>query len=674
MPLLAFSQMIRGLPLLFAGTLAACTPAVVPPIVWDCQMQPGTEVSSLPRIGCATDWSALAVRPLDASIPGAFTVKTGIDRSDGDALYFQDTEAYPIHWDFASAHRSGGGLPPVPELATFNGREYYAPDRRFVLGAVSYYEGPGAWVYEVAPYDNAGAELISLAFTSIQANTYFGPSLAFHPTSTSVAAVAEDLPPEIPVVSTDELFLGIDYQPLNLGESTGRLVFHEVAALDPSAVHYRDLVVLDHAPIDLPVCAGVISEEFQTPLSHINVLARNRGTPNMGLRGAMGDPVLRALEGLWVRLAVEADRFVIEEISAAEAEAWWAVHRPDPLQIEAMDTSVTDLIDAEQILDLDGSSLGDALHAAIAWAGGKASHMGGLARIGDTVRSPDSFVIPMSHYDGQMTRSGAWDALDNLLADPDAQGDPALRAARIAEIADLVRSEPMDPALLLSLVGKIQSEQGMSRRMRFRSSTNSEDLGQFTGAGLYTSTSADSGDDAAIEAAVLEVWASPWTFRSFEERAYWGLDHHAVGMAVMVHPAFPQEEANGVAVTNNPFDPSGSEPAFYVNAQRGDISVVQPPPGIVADQFLHYADYPGAPVVYLGHSNLVPGGQAVLTAEEIDLLASQLRAIHQFFLPAYGSLGGWYAMDTEWKVERGLNGPEIWVKQARPYPMTQGAR
>ena len=28
----------------------------------------------------------------------------------------------------------------------------------------------------------------------------------------------------------------------------------------------------------------MITEEFQTPLSHVNVLAQNRGTPNMGLR------------------------------------------------------------------------------------------------------------------------------------------------------------------------------------------------------------------------------------------------------------------------------------------------------------------------------------------------------------------------------------------------------
>ena len=34
--------------------------------------------------------------------------------------------------------------------ATFNTSEYFAPDRRFLLGAVTYYTGPGVWALEIA--------------------------------------------------------------------------------------------------------------------------------------------------------------------------------------------------------------------------------------------------------------------------------------------------------------------------------------------------------------------------------------------------------------------------------------------------------------------------------------------------------------------------------------------
>ena len=52
--------------------------------------------------------------------------------------------------------------------------------------------------------------------------------------------------------------------------------------------------MLDEAPNDISVVQGIITEEFQTPLSHVNVLSQNRKTPNMGLRNAMSTPSARA--------------------------------------------------------------------------------------------------------------------------------------------------------------------------------------------------------------------------------------------------------------------------------------------------------------------------------------------------------------------------------------------
>src|SRR5690606_12452291 len=109
------------------------------------------------------------------------------------------------------------------------------------------------------------------------------------------------------------------------------------------------------------------------------------------------------------------------------------------------------------------------------------------------------------------------------------------------------------------------------------SSTNAEDLDGFTGAGLYDSKSGDPNDpQRPVLDAVRKVWASVWYFRAFEEREYRSIEHTAVGMGLLVHNSFPEEEANGVALTNNPFDKSGLDPAFYVNVQLGDESVVLP--------------------------------------------------------------------------------------------------
>ena len=104
-----------------------------------CVNEPEAEPDFLNSIGCPDDFAALASEPLNASIPGARSLKTVIDRLDGDKLYFQNSKRYMIHWEFASEHLSGQGLPPVPPLAQFNEKEYYSPSRRFLLGAITFY-------------------------------------------------------------------------------------------------------------------------------------------------------------------------------------------------------------------------------------------------------------------------------------------------------------------------------------------------------------------------------------------------------------------------------------------------------------------------------------------------------------------------------------------------------
>lgn len=272
---------------------------------WTCAIAKGETPDSSDKIGCQADFETLASRPLDASIPGARSAKTIIDQADKDKLYFTNSQKFPIHFDFASTHLSGKGLPPIGEIALFNSTEYFSPARRFLLGAVTYYENPGVWTYEIAPYDTATPDMVARAYTEIQKAAFFGETLYFHPTSSSVEGLIPDLPSSVKVITSDKLFEGIDYQPLNLGESMGQLRFYEAAKLGTTYVGPRDIAVLDHVPNDIAVVSGLITEEMQTPLSHVNVLSQNRGTPNMSLRGAFQSPELRDLENAWVRLVVD---------------------------------------------------------------------------------------------------------------------------------------------------------------------------------------------------------------------------------------------------------------------------------------------------------------------------------------------------------------------------------
>ena len=110
--------------------------------------EPAGDEPSLARLDCREEFDRLAARPLDSSLAGAFTIKTMIDQADGDAIYFLDTGAYPLHQSFAVDHL---GWPPGQPFVG----EYLYPQRRFLLGSVTYFSDPGIWTYELAPYDTA---------------------------------------------------------------------------------------------------------------------------------------------------------------------------------------------------------------------------------------------------------------------------------------------------------------------------------------------------------------------------------------------------------------------------------------------------------------------------------------------------------------------------------------
>jgi len=645
-----------------------------------CQLAAGAAAPDfLQQVGCVADFQALASTPIDVSLPGARSGKVVLDTSpvNLDHLYFQNSQRYQIHYQFASTHLgSENGLPLIEALSEFNKTEYSTPFRRFILGAVSYYEAPNVWALEIAPYDTASAAMIVKLYEKVKSNAFFGSQLVFHPTSDAVAAVAATLPSSVKVMTTTAIYDKIDYQPLTIAVGVGRLRFIQTAKLDTATLSFQDLVVLDEAPNDITVVQGIISEEFQTPLSHVNVLSANRHTPNMGLRGAMTNSTLRALEGKLVELTVGASAWKAREVTEAEAVAFWAAHAQPPITLPALDLTVKDLVNIEDATPEPpaGGSLRDAIKAAVLAFGGKSAQYSVLART-PGVPIKKAFAIPMYFYDQFMRTNGFYDQIDAFQAQPTFMTDATVRVAALTALREAMAKAPVDDTFQALLKAKIAAEYPGSS-IRFRTSTNSEDLDGFPCAGCYESHTGDPAKWDTILDAIREAYASTWLFRTFEERTYYGIKHTAVGMGLLVHTNFPHEEANGVAVTNNPFDTSGLDPAFYINVQAGgDAEVVHPPPGISSDQLLLRFDQPDKPVTYIGHSSITsPPGTDVLTRAQILQLGTALDAIHKRFSPAYGPLSGntgFYAMDCEFKFDNDAdpNMPAtLYIKQARPYP------
>jgi len=636
----------------------------------------------LSQIGCMSDFNALASVPMDTSLSGARSGKVVLDTSDDNALYFQNSQKYKLHFDFVSSNLSGVGA-----SSTFEQTQYYAPesDRRFLLGAVTHYGGPDIWALELAAYDTMSPAMLAKLFHAIKANAFFGPGLRFHPTSQSLETTAKKLDSSIPVVTTTELYGTMEYQPLVLASAMGQLRFFTSAEVQSGTfIPYDAIVILDQAPNNISVVAGIISEEFQSPLSHINVLASNRGTPNMGLKNARINPKVAPYIGKWVELKVHSEDFEITEVSAEAAAKYYEEHKPSKVTLDPFDTQVKGLWNVEDVVpnyaSLPNASKRTAISEKVAAFGGKTVNYSVMAQTGD-IPVPKAFAIPMYYYDKFMRDNGLYDLIDSLMLDHEFVTNPTVRMEELRKFRNKLMKGTLDPELQALLKSKLASDytgkDGKPIAMRFRTSTNSEDLDAFPCAGCYESHTGDPGvcwDD--VLNAIRLAYSSTWLFRTYEERDYYGVDQKSVGMALLVHHTFQNETANGVAVTNNPFDSSGANPALYVNVEYGgDAEVVHLPAGVTTDQFLYFFGTPNNPIQTISSSNLIPLGTTVLTKAQTYTLGTALDVIHDLFSPAYRkSPTTWYAMDVEFKfapvdaVGNKTTEPQLWVKQARPYP------
>jgi hypothetical protein len=598
-------------------------------------------------------WAALAAAPGRERLARTEVVQVIVDLDDHDRIDFLQSRRWEIHYFFASRFLSTA-LHPVEDHAVFNIREYRRPDRRFVLGTLMHQRDTGAWWYELVAGDTLDVPRTVRVFNAIRARLWVGEQLRYHPVPPAHDdARAEFTRAGVAVLSSDDIYAGMVYQPVNPGVAYGTLRLID-GALDPSRVRRTDVLVLAHAPLDLPVCAGVITQEFQTPLSHLAILASNRGTADMGLRDALRNPEVRALDGRLVRLSVTPQGWSLAAASLPEAERAWEAMRPRSTSLPALSTR-----------DVGLPALSTLRRASLDVAGAKAAQLGELAAIGGSVVVPRGFVIPFAAYLAHGQRSGAHALRDALLADPAVRADPDRLSTQLRLLRERIAGSPLDPALLAAVRQRVR-ELIPTRRVRLRSSTNAEDLPGFNGAGLYRSVVIEAdATDAALSDAIRAVWASTWNLQAHQERSFFRIDESRVAMAVLVQESIDDDVVDGVAITANPFNEG--RPAYFINAQvAGDEggSVTSARSDQVPEQVIYYTYGETGEFERIARSSLTHGA-AVMTDAELIHLAEALRAIHERFVPDPWDHA--HAMDVEFI----LHGPrrELVVVQARPYSL-----
>jgi hypothetical protein len=624
------------------------------------------------RLATDGDFEALAEGGTEVGDQG---VKFVLDMGAGDVVHLLGNRDWALHYTWIRERIEG-----KPHLdrcdpaqaqefnqgwTLFSQDEYFKVEgRRYLLGTLVVHTN-GSKTVEFTPGDEIIGPQMRRAFFAVMKAVPDPQNWAIRPTEGRQITQLRAIESTAPLVGPNAPYVGLSYQPLNPAVGFGTLTYVPAHELETAELGPNVIVVTDDVPNESAFMGGLITEAFQTPLAHVNVLAQGRGTPNMALRGAHDDARLKKLFGKLVRLEVRSTDFTLREATGAEADEYWQARVPQGPKVEPeRDLSVRGLV-----------SLSDVDYTALSSVGSKASGIAELYRVNELgpycpsfglplYVPPSAFAIPFAHYVDHFQASGAEALLAQLEADPEFRADPAAHADGLARVRELILTQPVDPELLAELRQAVEARFG-NLKLRFRSSSNTEDLATFNGAGLHSSTSADiDGSSSTLEDALRAVWASLWNTRAYDEREFGHVDQSRAAMAVLVHQAW-KEAAQGVAISRNALHAT-RDSQYYINAQIGEASVTNPAPGVTSDEIV-YTPPPRKPKAdYQARSSLSRGSD-VLTFAEIQSLGCALDAIHRHFRPLLDPKqeNSVFAMQIEWK----LIGQQrrLLVKQARPY-------
>ena len=387
----------------------------------------------------------------------------------------------------------------------------------------------------------------------------------------------------------------------------------------------------------------------------------------MALKDVWNNVTFSDLENKLIYLNVGLDSFVVRTATIEEATKFWEINEP------SIEVNLDYDVSTNGLVNIDTTGIED-----VPIIGGKASNFAELKKIQtyysqlDSIPLPEcSFAIPFSYYQQHIIKNKIDSVINVTLSDSLFLTDIAYKQSKLQYIQSLIKKAPIDTLLVNLVKAKILKDGGSFTYFRFRSSTNTEDIEDFNGAGLYDSYTGSLTDpDKPIDKAIKKVWASLWNYGAFEEREYFKINHKTVQMGILVHRSFPSEEANGVVITSIIYNrPELYYPGVTINAQFGESSITNPDGNYIPDQIICYTfslDNESPYIIeYLRKSN-VPGmgNQSVLTNDEIYNLTDLCRDINLHY---YYKTGNKITFDVEFKVDMVDGKRKLYIKQARPY-------
>jgi len=404
------------------------------------------------------------------------------------------------------------------------------------------------------------------------------------------------------------------------------------------------IYLLPETTSDLPPVSGILTQGEGSSLSHVQLLARNLGIPNVvvtdtllpEVRDQVGQPAVLAVSpGGVVQLSADGPRW--DAVFGEEKKGAAAVEiRPD---LEKLDLKTTGLLHLNRLRATDSGRT----------SGPKGANLGELKHyFGNAV--PDGVVIPFGIFrqllDQPLTPGGPpvfewmqknYDAIAELDDRPDEKQRKV--SEFLARLRDwIARADPgADFRESLRTTLKQKFGRDGTYGVFVRSDTNVEDLAGFTGAGLNLTVFNVVGYDNIL-AAIHEVWASPFTERAYGWRQGNMTDPAYVFPAVVIQVGFPSEKS-GVMVTSDVEQGVPGWVSIAVSEGVGGAVEGQATESLRVDtktgeiQFLAQATAPERTVLSpTGGIDHLPasGTAAVLQREEIDQLIALAADVAKF--------------------------------------------
>ncbi|MCM4169015.1 hypothetical protein KCTC52924_00221 [Arenibacter antarcticus] len=348
------------------------------------------------------------------------------------------------------------------------------------------------------------------------------------------------------------------FRGLNSGYALGELVVVN-GSPDEIEVASDKIYVFQRPPADLKPVAGIATVSEGNMVSHVQLLARNLGIPN----AVLADDNLRNLikyDGKRVFYAVSNRGNVImkpeSDMTPEERNLFSKKERREErvrVPIDNIRLQENKILDLREVDASDSGKL----------CGPKAANLGQLKKMFPN-KVVEGLVIPFgifrSHMDQLMPEGKVsyWEFLNTIFKDAETMRTQGISEGEV-ENFQLRKLETLRGAIkLIPLQAEFlaQLEKGFTGILGknlgeipvfLRSDTNMEDLKDFTGAGLNL-TIFNVVTKEKIIAGIKDVWASPYTERSFKWRQKFLLNPENVFPSILVIPSV-DVDYSGVLIT-----------------------------------------------------------------------------------------------------------------------------